>query len=94
LSENKLLPTIDSLHKETNQHYVLRKLKLFVEAIRKFISPIPSAVLYADKKVQPITWPSAALRCSQKTGDIGKSFHSAESLICFFAVLLGCVKWH
>jgi len=31
-------------------------------------------------------------RCSQKTGDIGKSFHSAESLFRSLLVLLGCVK--
>jgi hypothetical protein len=46
------------------------------------------------KKVQPFTWPSASLRCSQRTGDIGKSLTLRRVAYPFFTVLLGGVKWH
>ena len=46
--------------------------------------------------MQPFICPPSAysLRCSQRTGDIGKSLTLRRVAFSLFAVLLGFVKWH
>jgi hypothetical protein len=48
-----------------------------------------------EPKGQPFTCPQEAdsLRCSQGTGDIGKSLTLRRVAYPFFAALLGYVKW-
>jgi hypothetical protein len=48
-----------------------------------------------EPKGQPITCPpkANALRCSQRTGDVGKSLSLRRVAYPPFVALLGCVKW-